>query len=96
MLFAYDLPESGKAAYYYEAIAEDSERERMDALREKGISNEEYVAFKQAYFAEYGTQAVSQERMNMVLDKLNLPKNKKAEIWRSCGKDWKEENNPYK
>lgn len=96
MLFAYDLPESGKAAYYYEALAEDSERERMDALREKGISKEEYVAFKQAYFAEYGTQAVSQERMNTVLDKLNLPKNKKAEIWRSCGKDWKEENNPYK
>ena len=96
MLFAYDLPESGKAAYYYEAIAEDSERERMDALREKRISNEEYVAFRKAYFSEYGTQAVSQERMNAILDKLSLPKNKKAELWRSCGKDWKEENNPYR
>ena len=96
MLFAYDLPEEGKTAYYYNALADDTEREKMDALEEAGVSRTDYVSFRKAYFGAYGTQSVSQERVNAVLDKLDLPKAKKAAIWRSCNKDWKEENNPYK
>ena len=96
MLFAYDLPEEGKTAYYYNALADDTERGKMDALEEQGVSHTDYVAFRKAYFGAYGTQSVSQERVNAVLDKLDLPKAKKAAIWRSCNKDWKEENNPYK
>lgn len=96
MLFAYDLPVEGKTAYYYNALADDTERGKMDALKEQGVSHSDYVAFRKAYFGTYGTQSVSQERVNAVLDKLDLPKAKKAAIWRSCNKDWKEENNPYK
>lgn len=96
MLFAYDLPEEGKTAYYYNALADDTERGKMDALAEQGVSHSDYVSFRKAYFGAYGTQSVSQERVNAVLDKLDLPKAKKAAIWRSCNKDWKEENNPYK
>lgn len=96
MLFAYDLPEEGKTAYYYNALADDTERGKMDALEEQGVSHSDYVAFRKAYFGAYGTQSVSQERVNSVLDQLDIPKVEKAAIWRSCNKDWKEENNPYK
>ncbi len=96
MLFAYDLPEEGKTAYYYNALADDTERGKMDALEEQGVSHSDYVAFRKAYFGAYGTQSVSQERVNTALDQLNIPKAEKAAIWRSCNKDWKEENNPYK
>ena len=96
MLFAYDLPEEGKTAYYYNALADDTERGKMDALEEQGVSHSDYVAFRKAYFGAYGTQSVSQERVNAALDQLDIPKAKKAAIWRSCNKDWKEENNPYK
>ena len=95
MLFAYDLPEEGKTAYYYNALADDTERGKMDALEAQGVSHTDYVSFRKAYFGAYGTQSVSQERVNAVLDKLDMPKAKKAAIWRSCNKDWKEENNPY-
>lgn len=96
MLFAYDLPEEGKTAYYYNALADDTERGKMDALEEQGVSHSDYVAFRKAYFGAYGTQSVSQERVNTALDQLDIPKAEKAAIWRSCNKDWKEENNPYK
>lgn len=96
MLFAYDLPEEGKTAYYYNALADDTERGKMDALEEQGVSHSDYVAFRKAYFGAYGTQSVSQERVNAALDQLDIPKAEKAAIWRSCNKDWKEENNPYK
>lgn len=96
MLFAYDLPEEGKTAYYYNALADDTERGKMDALEEQGVSRSDYVAFRKAYFGAYGTQSVSQERVNAALDQLDIPKAEKAAIWRSCNKDWKEENNPYK
>ena len=96
MLFAYDLPEEGKTAYYYNAMADDTERGKMDALEEQGVSHSDYVAFRKAYFGAYGTQSVSQERVNAALDQLDIPKAEKAAIWRSCNKDWKEENNPYK
>lgn len=96
MLFAYDLPEEGKTAYYYNALADDTERGKMDALEEQGVSHSDYVAFRKAYFGAYGTQSVSQERVNAAIDQLDIPKAEKAAIWRSCNKDWKEENNPYK
>lgn len=96
MLFAYDLPEEGKTAYYYNALADDTERGKMDALEEQGVSHSDYVAFRKAYFGAYGTQSVSQERVNAALDQLDIPKAEKAAIWRSCNKDGKEENNPYK
>ena len=96
MLFAYDLPEEGKTAYYYNALADDTERGKMDALEEQGVSHSDYVAFRKAYFGAYGTQSVSQERVNAALDQLDIPKAEKAAIWRNCNKDWKEENNPYK
>lgn len=96
MLFAYDLPEEGKTAYYYNALADDTERGKMDALEEQGVSHSDYVAFRKVYFGAYGTQSVSQERVNAALDQLDIPKAEKAAIWRSCNKDWKEENNPYK
>lgn len=96
MLFAYDLPEEGKTAYYYNALADDTERGKMDALEEQGVSHSDYVAFRKAYFGAYGAQSVSQERVNAALDQLDIPKAEKAAIWRSCNKDWKEENNPYK
>lgn len=96
MLFAYDLLEEGKTAYYYNALADDTERGKMDALEEQGVSHSDYVAFRKAYFGAYGTQSVSQERVNAALDQLDIPKAEKAAIWRSCNKDWKEENNPYK
>lgn len=96
MLFAYDLPEEGKTAYYYNALADDTERGKMDALEEQGVSHSDYVAFRKAYFGAYGTQSVSQERVNAALDQLDIPKAEKAAIWRSCNKEWKEENNPYK
>lgn len=96
MLFAYDLPKEGKTAYYYNALADDTERGKMDALEEQGVSHSDYVAFRKAYFGAYGTQSVSQERVNAALDQLDIPKAEKAAIWRSCNKDWKEENNPYK
>lgn len=96
MLFAYDLPEEGKTAYYYNALADDTERGKMDALEEQGVSHSDYVAFRKAYFGAYGAQSVSQERVNAALDQLDIPKAEKEAIWRSCNKDWKEENNPYK
>lgn len=96
MLFAYDMPEEGKTAYYYNALADDTERGKMDALEEQGVSHSDYVAFRKAYFGAYGTQSVSQERVNAALDQLDIPKAEKAAIWRSCNKEWKEENNPYK
>ena len=90
------VSERAKAAYYYNALADDTERGKLDALEEQGVSHSDYVAFRKAYFGAYGTQSVSQERVNAALDQLDIPKAEKAAIWRSCNKDWKEENNPYK
>ena len=54
------------------------------------------MQYKQAYFKAFGTQSASQERVQTILDGMNLTKEQKAAIWAAMGKDWKEENNPYK
>ena len=95
-LYAYDIPQTAKTAYYYSVLASDEERAKMDALDADGVSYDDYMQYKQYYFKAYGTQTVSQERMQTILDGLNLTKKQKAAIWAALGKDWKEENNPYK
>lgn len=95
-LFAYDIPRNAKTAYYYAVMAQDAERARMDTLSENGVGYDTYMQYKQAYFKEFGTQSVSQERVQTILDGMNLTKTQKAAIWTAMGKDWKEENNPYK
>ena len=54
------------------------------------------MQYKQTYFKQFGTQTVSQERIQTVLDGLNLTKAQKAALWAAMGTSWKEENNPYK
>ena len=95
-LFAYDIPQNAKTAYYYAVIAQDTERARMDALSENGVGYDAYMQYKQAYFKAFGTQNTSQERVQTILDGMNLTKTQKGAIWTAMGKDWKEENNPYK
>ena len=95
-LFAYEIPQNAKTAYYYAVMAQDTERARMDALSENGVGYDAYMRYKQAYFKAFGTQSVSQERVQTILDGMNLTKTQKAAIWAAMGKDWKEENNPYK
>ena len=95
-LYAYDIPQTAKTAYYYSVLASDEEREKMDALDADGVGYDAYMQYKQNYFKAYGTQSVSQERVQTILDGLSLTKKQKAAIWAAIGKDWKEENNPYK
>ena len=95
-LFAYDIPQNAKTAYYYAVMAQDTERARMDTLSENGVGYDAYMQYKQAYFKAFGTQSASQERVQTILDGMNLTKEQKAAIWAAMGKDWKEENNPYK
>lgn len=96
MLYAYDIPQNAKTAYYYSVMASDEEQAKMDALAADGVSYDAYMQYKQTYFKQFGTQTVSQERIQTVLDGLNLTKAQKAALWAAMGTSWKEENNPYK
>jgi hypothetical protein len=96
MLYAYDIPQNAKTAYYYSVMASDEEQAKMDALAEDGVGYDAYMQYKQTYFKQFGTQTVSQERIQTVLDGLNLTKAQKAALWAAMGTSWKEENNPYK
>ena len=96
MLYAYDIPQNAKTAYYYSAMASDEEQAKMDALAADGVGYDAYMQYKQTYFKQFGTQTVSQERIQTVLDGLNLTKAQKAALWAAMGTSWKEENNPYK
>lgn len=96
MLYAYDIPQNAKTAYYYSVMASDEEQAKMDALAADGVGYDDYMQYKQTYFKRFGTQTVSQERIQTVLDGLNLKKAQKAAIWAAMGTSWKEENNPYK
>ena len=96
MLYAYDIPQNAKTAYYYSVMASDEEQAKMDALAADGVGYDAYMQYKQMYFKQFGTQTVSQERIQTVLDGLNLTKAQKAALWAAMGTSWKEENNPYK
>lgn len=96
MLYAYDIPQNAKTAYYYSVMASDEEQAKMDALAADGVGYDTYMQYKQTYFKQFGTQTVSQERIQTVLDGLNLTKAQKAALWAAMGTSWKEENNPYK
>lgn len=96
MLYAYDIPQNAKTAYYYSVMASDEEQAKMDALAADGVGYDAYMQYKQTYFKQFGTQTVSQERIQTVLDGMNLTKAQKAELWAAMGTSWKEENNPYK
>ena len=96
MLYAYDIPQNAKTAYYYSVMASDEEQAKMDALAEDGVGYDDYMQYKQTYFKQFGTQTVSQERIQTVLDGMNLTKAQKAALWAAMGTSWKEENNPYK
>ena len=96
MLYAYDIPQNAKTAYYYSVMAFDEEQAKMDALAADGVGYDAYMQYKQTYFKQFGTQTVSQERIQTVLDGLNLTKAQKAALWAAMGTSWKEENNPYK
>ena len=96
MLYAYDIQQNAKTAYYYSVMASDEEQAKMDALAADGVGYDAYMQYKQTYFKQFGTQTVSQERIQTVLDELNLTKAQKAALWAAMGTSWKEENNPYK
>jgi hypothetical protein len=96
MLYAYDIPQNAKTVYYYSVMASDEEQAKMDALAADGVGYDAYMQYKQTYFKQFGTQTVSQERIQTVLDGLNLTKAQKAALWAAMGTSWKEENNPYK
>ena len=96
MLYAYDIPQNAKTAYYYSVMASDEEQAKMDALAADGVGYDAYMQYKQTYFKQFGMQTVSQERIQTVLDGLNLTKAQKAALWAAMGTSWKEENNPYK
>lgn len=96
MLYAYDIPQNAKTAYYYSVMASDEEQAKMDALAADGVGYDAYMQYKQTYFKQFGTQTVSQERIQTVLDGLNLTKAQKAALWAAMGTSWKKENNPYK
>ena len=96
MLYAYDIPQNAKTAYYYSVMASDEEQAKMNALAADGVGYDAYMQYKQTYFEQFGTQTVSQERIQTVLDGLNLTKAQKAALWAAMGTSWKEENNPYK
>lgn len=96
MLYAYDIQQNAKTAYYYSVMASDEEQAKMDALAADGVGYDAYMQYKQTYFKQFGTQTVSQERIQTVLDGLNLTKAQKAALWAAMGTSWKEENNPYK
>ena len=96
MLYAYDIPQNAKTAYYYSVMASDEEQAKMDALAADGVGYDAYMQYKQTYFKQFGTRTVSQERIQTVLDGLNLTKAQKAALWAAMGTSWKEENNPYK
>lgn len=96
MLYAYDIQQNAKTAYYYSVMASDEEQAKMDALAADGVGYDAYMQYKQTYFKQFGTQTVSQERIQTVLDGLNLTKAQKAALWAAMGTSWKEENNPNK
>ena len=96
MLYAYDIQQNAKTEYYYSVMASDEEQAKMDALAADGVGYDAYMQYKQTYFKQFGTQTVSQERIQTVLDGLNLTKAQKAALWAAMGTSWKEENNPYK
>ena len=96
MLYAYDIPQNAKTVYYYSVMASDEEQAKMDALAADGVGYDDYMQYKQTYFKQFGTQTFSQERIQTVLDGLNLTKAQKATLWAAMGTSWKAENNPYK
>ena len=76
-------------------IVADSTYEKMELANEYGATARSWVAYREEYAAMYGDANVSQERVERVLDGMNIGNAERAALWQIANKSWKPGNNPY-
>ena len=77
------------------AILTKGSYEKLEIAAAYGLRPENWVLFKEEWQAQYGEDSVSQEKVERVLNKMNLTNLERAAIWQTANKSWKPANNPY-
>lgn len=76
-------------------ILPESTYGKLEMAAEYGVTAKAWVNYREARTAAYGSDSVSQEKVETVLDKMNLTERQKAALWQIANKSWKPANNPY-
>lgn len=78
-----------------EAVLTESTYYKVEAAATYGSSAKDWVAFKEQYERKFGSKNASMERVEEILDAMNISVQSKAALWQICNKSWKPKNNPY-
>ena len=76
-------------------VLNDSTYAKVEVIREYGVRCENWVSFREEWLDRYGDDSMSQEKVEAVLDRMNLDNRQKAALWQISNKGWKPDNNPY-
>ena len=76
-------------------VLNDSTYAKVEVIREYGVRCENWVSFREEWLDRYGDDSMSQEKVEAVLDRMNLDNRQKAALWQISNKSWKPDNNPY-
>lgn len=94
--YAVDISKSNSEAMEaLSTILQESTYKKLETASKYGVMAEEWVQYKEEWTATYGDDSVSQEKLEKVLDKMNLNNRQKAALWQIANKSWKPANNPY-
>lgn len=76
-------------------ILPESTYGKLEMAAEYGVTAKAWVNYREAWTAAYGSDSVSQEKVEIILDRMNLNDRQKAALWQIANKSWKPANNPY-
>lgn len=76
-------------------ILQESTYGKLETAAAYGVTARAWVEYREAWTAAYGSDSVSQEKVEIILDRMNLNDRQKAALWQIANKSWKPANNPY-
>ena len=76
-------------------ILQESTYGKLEAAASYGVTARAWVDYREVWTAAYGSDSVSQEKVEKILDRMNLNDRQKAALWQIANKSWKPGNNPY-
>ena len=88
-------PNDEEALAAMSVVLNDSTYAKVEVIREYGVRCESWVSFREEWLDRYGDDSMSQEKVEAVLDRMNLDNRQKAALWQISNKSWKPDNNPY-
>lgn len=88
-------PNDEEALAAMSVVLNDNTYAKVEVIREYGVRCENWVSFREEWLDRYGDDSMSQEKVETVLDRMNLNNRQKAALWQISNKSWKPDNNPY-